>query len=225
MNFSRKKFINLLISFYLLSFYGNKSLSKNILFKFAIFKGSLSKNFLNHIPNEYKIFQINNNFEEKNINLKYDLITISDGWLSKLNYRDFSKIDLNQFIQKFDSELLNINEMNQFSNRIVPISYSPWVILFKGDKSLHKDLEDSWGNLLDPKFKNKIIFPKSARVTMSIAEKINVDDSLTRLRSQIKTYDEQNAIDWLISSDASIALLPLNFCYKYFIKERGLLCL
>ena len=50
---------------------------------------------------------------------------------------------------------------------------------------------------------------------MSISKKINTKNSLSKLQSQAMLFDDQNSINWLINSEASVAIVPYSICLKY----------
>ena len=65
------------------------------------------------------------------------------------------------------------------------------------------------------KLKGKVIFPQSPRIIMSIAKKISKKNSLGKLKGQAMMFEDQNSINWLINSDASVAIIPYSLCAKY----------
>ncbi len=69
--------------------------------------------------------------------------------------------------------------------------------------------------LLAEKLKGKIILPKSPRIITSISKKINSKNSLSKLKGQAMLFDDQDSINWLINSQASIAIVPYSHCIKY----------
>ncbi len=50
---------------------------------------------------------------------------------------------------------------------------------------------------------------------MSISKKINLNNSLNKLKAQAMLFDDQNSINWLINSYASIAIVPYSIAIKY----------
>ena len=50
---------------------------------------------------------------------------------------------------------------------------------------------------------------------MSISQKINTKNSLSKLKDQVMLFDDQNSINWLINSQASVAIIPYSQCFKY----------
>ena len=70
-------------------------------------------------------------------------------------------------------------------------------------------------DLLSKKLTGKIIFPQSPRIRLSIAKKINSSNSLKKLKSQAMLFDDKNMLNWLINSDACVAIVPYSRCSKY----------
>ena len=73
----------------------------------------------------------------------------------------------------------------------------------------------SWDFLLSKKLTGKIVFPQSPRIILSIAQKINSSNSLKKLKSQAMIFDDKNMLNWLINSDACVAIAPYSLCSKY----------
>ena len=63
--------------------------------------------------------------------------------------------------------------------------------------------------------KGKIIFPQSPRILISISKRISVKNSLSKLKEQVRLFDDKNSINWLINSHASVAIIPFSLCEKY----------
>ena len=96
-----------------------------------------------------------------------------------------------------------------------PIGVVPYAIIIKNNKDLINSAGQSWDFLLSRKLTKKIILPQSPRVISSLAEKINSANSLAKLRSQAMLFDDQNSLNWLINSDACVAIVPYSLCSKY----------
>jgi spermidine/putrescine-binding protein len=50
---------------------------------------------------------------------------------------------------------------------------------------------------------------------LSIAQKINSSNSFKKLKSQAMLFDDKNMLNWLINSDACVAIVPYSLCSKY----------
>jgi len=50
---------------------------------------------------------------------------------------------------------------------------------------------------------------------IDIAKKINSTNSLKKLKDQAIVFDDKNMLNWLINSDACVAIVPYSLCSKY----------
>ena len=153
-----------------------------------------------------------------------DLLAIGDGWLREIPPSNIKKLDLSKMSYHFDTKandfLLGLGQ--DFSNKVLPIGVSPWVMIFRnGDKWL-EEAQYSWDVLLKPELENQIVFPESPRVLISISETINQSNSLRKLRLQSSIFDDRNALNWLLAGDAKVVILPLNRCWKSLIRDPRL---
>ncbi len=173
-----------------------------------------------NIPPPWEYKPLNDSFEnnlfDNILNKKCDLLAIGDGWLSSISPKKLSLLSYPGLIEDLNflaKEFLE-NLPKDFSQRVLPFSFSPWVMLFRnGDKWL-THANESWSVLLNDDLKGNVVLPNSPRLIMSIAEKITVQDSLKKLRAQVLTYDDKNALNWLLNGDARVAVLPLQNCLK-----------
>ena len=85
----------------------------------------------------------------------------------------------------------------------------------RDSKDIIYKASNNWDFLLDEKLKGKIIFPQSPRILISISKRISVKNSLSKLKEQAMLFDDKNSINWLINSDASVAIIPFSLCEKY----------
>lgn len=177
--------------------------------------------FKDTIPKSWQQNKINlgslNKDKNREIILNSSFTLINDGWLDSLNIEDFKKLNENSFLEMLDkrsTDFLNIFEENQ-RYKIFPIGLVPYAIIIKNNKHLIKSASQSWDFLLSEKLNKKIIFPKSPRLIKSIAEKINTSQSLAKINDQAMVFDDQNSLNWLINSDACVAIVPYSLCSKY----------
>ena len=146
-----------------------------------------------------------------------DFILINDGWINSINFESFQNIK-----NLFPNDKLN-NRSKDFlstfkeyqSNKLLPIGVVPYAVIIKNNKDLINYANKSWDFLLAEKLRGKIIFPQSSRIIMSISKKINLRNSLSKLKSQEMIFDDKNAMNWLINSQASVAIVPYSLCLKY----------
>ena len=189
--------------------------------KIALQDSLYPKSFKDTIPKDWKQEKIN----FKSIQLKKNRNTISnsdftlinDGWITSINFAEFEKINEYPFIKNLDKRSIeflgSFNEIQR--SKLFPIGVVPYTIIIKNNKELISSARNTWDFLLSKKLKGKIIFPKSPRILMSIAEKINTSNSLKKLKSQAMLFDDENMLNWLINSDACVAIVPFSLCSKY----------
>ncbi len=146
-----------------------------------------------------------------------DFVLINDGWTNSLNFESFQNLN-----NIFPNDLLNdrakdfLNTFKEYESiKLFPIGLVPYAVIIKNNKDLIHDASKSWDFLLTEKLKGKIIFPQSPRIIMSISKKISAKNSLGKLKDQAMLFDDQNSINWLINSQASVAIIPYSLCSKY----------
>ena len=145
-----------------------------------------------------------------------DFILINDGWLNSINFEKFQNINYLFPNDKFDNrskEFLDRFNENQ-NNKLFPIGVVPYAVIIKNKDLIH-DASKSWDFLLSQNLKGKIIFPQSPRIIMSISKKIITKNSLGKLKDQAMLFEDQNSLNWLINSNAAVAIIPYSFCIKY----------
>ena len=189
--------------------------------KIAIQNSFYPQSFKDTIPKNWKQEKIN--FEtiqlQKNRNIIFnsDFTLINDGWINGIDFTLFEKINKYPLVDNLDERSIDFlgsfNE-NQRS-KLFPIGVVPYTIIIKNNKELINQARISWDFLLSKELKGKIIFPKSPRIILSIAKKINSSDSLKKLKSQAMLFDDKNMLNWLINSDACAAIVPYSLCSKY----------
>ena len=175
-------------------------------------KDTLPKSWEKEIINLSKLDLIKN---KKLSNSDYMLI--NDGWINSLNFENFQSLNNlfnNDRLDNRSKEFLNDFKEYQ-SNKLFPIGVVPYAVVIKNNKNLISDASQSWDFLLAEKLKGKIIFPQSPRIIMSILKKINAKNSFSKLKNQVMLFDDQNSINWLINSQATVAIVPYSQCVKY----------
>ena len=179
------------------------------------------KSFRDTIPKDWVQEKIN--FEsiqlQKNRKIMFnsDFTLINDGWITSINFELFEKINEYQLIENLDKRSIDFlgsfNEVQR--SKLFPIGLVPYTIIIKNNKELINSARTSWDFLLSKKLTGKIIFPQSPRIIFSIAKKINSTDSLKKLKRQAMLFDDKNMLNWLINSDAFVAIVPYSLCSKY----------
>ncbi len=170
------------------------------------------------------------NWQQENINfgklklektnskiLNSDFTLINDGWINSINFENFQDVTYLFPDDKFDHRSKDfLNSFKEYqSSKLIPIGVVPYALIIKNNKDLINDASKSWDFLLSDKLKGKIIFPQSPRIMMSISKKISAKNSLSKLIGQAMLFEDQNSLNWLINSDASVAIIPYSLCVKY----------
>ena len=97
----------------------------------------------------------------------------------------------------------------------MPIGINPYVVIIKNNKKYKIENNNSWDFLFSKDFKGKIILPKSARIVLSLMQRIKNRDLLKNIVNQEFIYDDKNSLDLLLNTDAAIAVTPLSLSQKY----------
>jgi len=216
---TRREFLNCvkLSLLFLLNSCSNISKKVNI----ALQNSFYPQSFKDTIPKDWEQQKINlesiQSQKSRNSILNSDFTLINDGWINSINFAEFEKINQYPLIENLDKRSLDFlgsfNE-NQRS-KLFPIGVVPYTIIIKNNKELINLARTSWDFLLSKKLTGKIIFPRSPRIILSIAKKINSSNSLKKLKSQAMLFDDKNMLNWLINSDACVAIFPYSLCSKY----------
>ena len=189
--------------------------------KIALQNSFYPQSFKDTIPKDWKQEKIN--FEsiklQKNRNTIFnsDFTLINDGWITSLDFAEFEKINEYPLLESLDKrsiDFLGSFNKNQRS-KLFPIGVVPYTIIIKNNRELINAARTSWEFLLSEKLTGKIIFPQSPRIILSISKKINSSNSLKQLKNQAMLFDDKNMLNWLINSDACVAIVPYSLCSKY----------
>ena len=109
-----------------------------------------------------------------------------------------------------------------YKKKLLPLAVSPWVILFRNEDSLALENKNSWKVIFSSSLKNQIVFPHSPYLLISIAQKIDSVNDLSKIKSQAKSYDDRNALNWVVSGRANAAVLPLSSCVDALVEDPRL---
>ena len=219
--FTRRKFLQFggggLSIFFLFKYFSNFTEKVKISFQSSFLPPSFKKS----MPKKWK--KQNINFDQiklvkhqKKI-LDSDFILINDGWTDIINfenYQNFKNLSLLDKLDRRSNIFLNTFKQEK-REKLFPIGVIPYALLIKSNTNLINAAEDSWNFLFSKNLTGKIIFPKSPRILISIAEASDNKDSLGKLKSQAMMYEDKNALNWLINSEACLAIVPYSLCYKY----------
>ncbi len=191
-------------------------------------KDILPREFLQAMPSrwKYQFLEVKSekDFYKSVLEKGIDLIALGDGWLNECPFEKFKPIEANEIYARLNSQAKTfLNSCNsEISERLLPISVSPWVLIFRGEEDLWLQARESWQVLLEPKLKGHVILPSSPRVIMSLADQMELKNSLDLLRLQAKSFDDKNGLNWLLSGQAKVAVLPLQICLRALASDPRL---
>ena len=212
---TRRKFLNIAKLSVLFLLTSCKGLSKKI--SIAFYKNFFPISFINLLPKNWKKENINYSHDNLNEDFKdKDIILINDGWLSKVELKYFNDISdpLLNYLDERSKNYLNNWELFE-RKKLYPIGVVPYAVIIKNNELYKITNQNNWDFLLSKDLFGKIILPNSPRILISIAERINNKNAMKAIINQGNIYDDINAIDWLINTDAVLAILPLTICEKY----------
>ena len=190
---------------------------------------SFPNEFINSLSTAWQFFPIEDIKLQKNpynfiLQEKTDLLVLNDGWIPELPFGSLQEIkapDLRENFSKQTSSFLDgLGE--DYKNRIFPLAVSPWVILFRNEDSLDLKNKNSWEVIFSNTLTNQIVFPNSPYLVISIGQKLGFDNDLSKFKSQAKSFDDRNALNWVVSGRANAAVLPLSSCVDSLIKDPRL---
>ncbi len=169
-------------------------------------------------PWRFKKLEINNegkDFFTTAFDSGNDLLAVGDGWLSTLPKNELQPIGSSAPYDRLNSQARNflISLGPELGKKVFPVGVTPWVLLFRRGEQWISKAKLDWQVLLDPRLKGRLVLPESPRIVMSLAQTIDVENALGRLRKQAFTFDDRNAMNWVLSGDARVAVLPLQRCF------------
>ncbi len=178
----------------------------------------LPKKWLSELPSSWRyrsleVIRTKDPFRTA-IDSNLDLLALSDGWLEDISPEKLRPIRSTEFDDKLDSNARDFLERleGKYAPFVFPAGFSPWVMFFRNGEQWLQDANRSWEALLDPALKGLVVLPRSPRLVMSISDRLNSTEGLKRLRAQALTYDDKNALNWVLNGDARVAVVPLSQC-------------
>ena len=155
---------------------------------------------------------------------KTDLLILNDGWISDLPSNSLQEIKADNIRKTFSKQAISFLDGlgEDYKKKLLPLAVSPWVILFRNEDSLALENKNSWKVIFSSSLKNQIVFPHSPYLLISIAQKIDLVNDLSKIKSQAKSYDDRNALNWVVSGRANAAVLPLSSCVNALVEDPRL---
>ena len=153
------------------------------------------------------------------------LLAMTDGWLTALPTDALQPIEAPPLEGRLNNQARSYLTSlgSELAARVLPVGVSPWVMLFKHGEAWKAEASKGWQVLLDPDLRGRVVLPRSPRLVMALAERIESRDSLQRLRSQLLTFDDQQALRWLLQGEARVVVLPLQRCMASLRRDPRLM--
>ena len=225
--FGRREFIKygLISSLFLLS--GCSTSQKKLALRGV--PNSFPSEFLNSLSIDWEFLPIKDIALKKSpynstLQEKTDLLVLNDGWISDLPSNLLQEIKADNIRKTFSKQtssfLYGLGE--DYTKKVLPLAVSPWVILFRNEDSLELKNKNSWEVIFSSSLANQIVFPNSPYLLISIAQKINLVKDFSKIKNQAKTFDDRNALNWVVSGRANAAVLPLSSCVDILLKDPRL---
>ncbi len=225
--FGRREFIKygLISSLFLLS--GCSTSQKKLAFRG--FPNSFPSELVNSLSSSWEFFPIKD-IELKSFSYnsifqdKTDLLVLNDGWISDLPINLLQEIKADNIRNNFSKQTRSfLNGLGEdYEKKLLPLAVSPWVILFRNEDSLALKNKNSWEVIFSNSLTNQIVFPNSPYLLISIAQKIDLVNDFSKIKSQAKSFDDRNALNWVASGRANAAVLPLSSCVDSLTEDPRL---
>ncbi len=222
----RRSFLQLAAFSGLLSLSGCSLTSNKPILKLP--RGVLPKELLQALsPSwKYQFLEIKSDIDnyQSQIGTNASLVALGDGWLKDCPQQLFQSIGANELYKRLNNQAeIFLNSLGaSFASKVFPLAVSPWALIFRRGEEFLDRANESWEVLLDPALKRDVILPNSPRIVMSLAERMSDKNSLRKLRSQARSFDDRNGLNWLLSGKAKVAVLPLQYCLNNLTKDHRL---
>ena len=225
--FGRREFIKygLISSLFLLS--GCSTSQKKLVLRGVA--DSFPSEFVNSLSAGWEFFPIKdidlqkypfNSFLQE----KTDLLVLNDGWISDLPINSLQEIKADNIRNNFSKQTISFLDglSEDYKKKFLPLAVSPWVILFRNEDSLVLKNKNSWEVVFSSSLRNQIVFPNSPYFLISIAQKLDLVNDLSKIKSQTNLFDDRNALNWVVSGRANAAVLPLSRCVDSLFEDPRL---
>ncbi|BEV35917.1 ABC transporter substrate-binding protein [Synechococcus sp. M16CYN] len=142
-----------------------------------------------------------------------DLLAFTDGWIESLSTVPLQPIAASPLRNRLDAAALRLLEaLGPQESCVLPVGVSPWVMLVRQNAIVESIKMLGWEMLLDPHLQGRIILPASPLLVINLADRLEQKDALERLRRQVLTFDDRQAVNWLLKGVATVVVLPLQRC-------------
>lgn len=139
------------------------------------------------------------------------LVSLPDGWASELPLNRLQPFGAADVLGRLVAAAQPVSRLFQPEGKpalAFPWAFSPWVIVLRSQPELAVRARgpQGWAALGDPALKGRLVLPSSPRVSIEIC-----GGDLARLqalRANALAYDDANALNLLLTGEASAAVVP-----------------
>ena len=141
------------------------------------------------------------------------LASLPDGWATELPLNRLQPFGAADVLGRLAAAAQPVSRLFQSEGKpalAFPWAFSPWVIVLRSQPELaaRARSKEGWAVLADPALKGRLVLPSSPRVSIEICS--GDLSRLQALRAQALAYDDANALNLLLTGEASAAVVPLQ---------------
>ena len=142
------------------------------------------------------------------------LVSLPDGWASSLPLARLQPFGAQKLLARLAAASQPVSRLYRPATDqtawAFPWAFSPWVMVFRSAPALANRARgaEGWAVLADPVLRKQLVLPSSPRVSIELAR--GDLKALQRLRAQALAYDDADAINLLLTGEASAAVMPLQ---------------
>lgn len=139
------------------------------------------------------------------------LVSLPDGWAGELPLNRLQPFGASDVLGRLVAAAQPVSRLFQPEGKpalAFPWAFSPWVIVLRSQPELAVRARgpEGWAVLNDPALKGRLLLPSSPRVSIEIC---GADLSrLQALRAYALAYNDANALNLLLTGEASAAVVP-----------------
>ena len=128
---------------------------------------------------------------EGQLPLPADLLALPDGWVPQLPPDALQSLGAPSLRERLSQQAVSLlgSFPPDLAAALLPVSVSPWVMVFRGDDDGPNVAKQGWKTLLEPGLAGQVVLPASPRLVLSLADHIDAPDALRRLRGAARVFD------------------------------------
>jgi hypothetical protein len=141
------------------------------------------------------------------------LVSLPDGWASQVPLARLKPFGAGGVLTRLATAAQPVSRLYQVGKQpalAFPWSFSPWVLVLRSQPELAARARgrEGWAVLADPGLRGRLVLPSSPRLSIEICGGDLA--RLQRLRAQALAYDDADALNLLLTGEATAAVVPLQ---------------